>query len=229
MVIILFTFIYIFIPNTKVSFTSALLGGTVAGIIYVLLQWAYITFQVGVSKYNAIYGGFAALPLFLVWIQLSWLMVLLGAELSFAHQNVDNYEFEPDCLKTSASFKKLLALRITHLLVKNFSGDITFLNSTSIARKLHIPIRLVRQIVYELIESGIITEIKNNEDKEPAYQPARACESLTIKFVIDALEHRGTDTIPITKDQELTFLSESLHEFDNLIKHSPANKSLKDI
>ena len=114
-----FTFIYIFIPNTKVNFTSGILGGVAAGTIYQVVQWAYVYFQVGVAKYNAIYGSFAALPLFLVWLQLSWRVVLLGAEVSFAHQNVDTYEFEQDCLSASYSFKKLLALLITHQLVKN--------------------------------------------------------------------------------------------------------------
>ena len=119
---ILFTFIYIFMPNTKVRFSSGLVGGIVAGSIYQLVQLGYISFQVGVARYNAIYGSFAALPLFLVWLQLSWLVVLFGAEICFSHQNVDTYEFEPDCLQVSVSFKKLLSLRIVHLLVKNFSA-----------------------------------------------------------------------------------------------------------
>jgi len=78
MIWILFTFIYIFMPNTKVSFKSGLLAGILAGSIYEIIQWVYITFQVGVVKYNAIYGSFAALPMFLVWLQLSWLIVLFG-------------------------------------------------------------------------------------------------------------------------------------------------------
>ena len=90
----LFSFIYIFMPNTKVYFKSGLIAGIAAGTIYQVVQWIYINFQVGVSKYNAIYGSFAALPLFLVWLQLSWLIVLLGVEISFARQNVDTYEFE---------------------------------------------------------------------------------------------------------------------------------------
>ena len=80
---ILFTFIYILMPNTKVNFSSGFIAGVFAGTIFQLAQWAYIYFQVGVAKYNAIYGSFAALPLFLVWLQLSWLIVLLGAEISF--------------------------------------------------------------------------------------------------------------------------------------------------
>ncbi|MCK5557706.1 MAG: YihY/virulence factor BrkB family protein, partial [Candidatus Hydrogenedentes bacterium] len=152
---ILFSFIYIFMPNAKVNFKSGILAGIVAGTTYQVVQWVYISFQIGVVKYNAIYGSFAALPLFLVWLQLSWLIVLFGAEISFAHQNVDTYEFEPDCLRASGRFRKLLALRITHQLVKNFCAGEKAWTATQISHTLEIPIRLARQILYELTEGGI--------------------------------------------------------------------------
>ena len=226
---ILFTFIYIFMPNTKVRFTSGLVAGIVAGSIYQLVQWGYIAFQVGVAKYNAIYGSFAALPLFLVWLQLSWLVVLFGAEISFSHQNVDTYEFEPDCLHVSVSFKKLLSLRIVHLLVKNFSAGKSPLAAAAIAHTLEVPIRLVRQMLFELVESGILSEVATREYEETAYQPGRDSDSLTIQYVIDALEKRGVDSIPTAQTEELKVLSESLQTFNDVIVSSPANKLLKNI
>ena len=229
MVWILFTFVYVFMPNIKVKLTSCLLAGIVGGSIYVVVQWAYIVFQVGVARYNAIYGGFAALPLFLVWLQLSWLVVLLGAEISFAHQNVDTCEYEPDCLGASFSIKRLMSLRIAHLLVHNFSEGSTPLTATLIAQRLEIPMRLVRQILFELVESGIASEVKTQVYKERAYQPARDGETLSIKYVIDALEQRGVKNIPVAQTQELEVLSESLRTFDNIVAKSPTNKLLKDI
>ena len=226
---ILFTFIYIFMPNTKVRFTSGLVAGIVAGSIYQLVQWGYIAFQVGVAKYNAIYGSFAALPLFLVWLQLSWLVVLFGAEISFSHQNVDTYEFEPDCLHVSVSFKKLLSLRIVHLVVKNFSAGKSPLAAAAIAHTLEVPIRLVRQMLFELVESGILSEVATREYEETAYQPGRDSDSLTIQYVIDALEKRGVDSIPTAQTEELKVLSESLQTFNDGIVSSPANKLLKNI
>jgi membrane protein len=226
---ILFTFIYIFMPNTKVRFTSGLVAGIVAGSIYQLVQWGYIAFQVGVAKYNAIYGSFAALPLFLVWLQLSWLVVLFGAEISFSHQNVDTYEFEPDCLHVSVSFKKLLSLRIVHLLVKNFSAGKSPLAAAAIAHTLEVPIRLVRQMLFELVESGILSEVATREYEETAYQPGRDSDSLTIQYVIDVLEKRGVDSIPTPQTEELKALSESLQTFNDVIVSSPANKLLKNI
>ena len=226
---VLFTFIYIFMPNTKVKFTSGLVAGVVAGSIYELVQWGYFSFQVGVAKYNAIYGSFAALPLFLVWVQVSWLVVLFGAEISFSHQNVDTYEFEPDCLNASVSFKKLLALRMVHLLVKNFVAGKAPLTAASIAQILEVPIRLVRQILFELVETRILSEVANQEDEEAAYQPGRDSDSLTIQYVIDTLEKRGIDTIPTPHTEELKVLSESLQAFNDILVNSPANKFLKTI
>ena len=109
---ILFTFIYVFIPNTRVKVWFGAVAGFISAVLFQFFQLAYINSQVWIAKYNAIYGSFAALPLFLIWLQLSWLIVLLGAELSFAQQNVESYEFEQAYQKVSHSFKKLLSFHI---------------------------------------------------------------------------------------------------------------------
>jgi len=224
-----FAFIYIFMPNTKVNFKSGLIAGVIAGTGYQVAQLAYINFQVGVAQYNAIYGSFAALPLFLIWLQISWLIVLFGAEISFNLQNVDTHEFETDCLRVSSSFKKLLSLQTAHLLIKNFSNGHNPLTAIQISHTLEIPIRLMSQILYELVESGIASEIKTEEYTEFAYQPARTINVLSIKYIIDALEQRGVDNIPVAQTKELKTLSETLQIFSDTIEKSPANRLLKDI
>jgi membrane protein len=88
---------------------------------------------------------------------------------------------------------------------------------------------LVREILYELVRSGIISEVCDNEDTEPSYQPARNIDSLTIKYVIDRLEQQGSDNIPVMKSKELERLSECLQAFDAVVEKSPANMQLKDI
>lgn len=226
---ILFTFIYIFLPNTKVDFKSGILAGVVAGTIFQMTQAVYIASQIGVAKYNAIYGSFAALPLFLVWLQISWLIVLFGAEISFAYQNVDTYEFEPDCLLTSYSFKKLLALRTANLIIKNFAEGEKPFTASQVSHALEVPIRLVRQILFELVESGIISEVRKEEDSEAAYQPALAIDKLTVSYVIDSLEKTGSEDIPVAKSKELDKLSECLVAFGEEIKKSSANMLLRDI
>ncbi len=226
---VLFTFIYVFMPNAKINLKSGILAGIVAGSLYQIFQWAYIASQMGVAKYNAIYGSFAALPLFLVWLQFSWLIILLGAEISFAHQNVEMYEFEPDCLQVSYSFRRLLSLRTAHLIIKNFSeGDKPF-TTDQIAHTLEIPIRLLRELLHELVECGILSEVKTQEYKETAFQPARDVGAVSIKSIEDALENKGLDSIPVAQTKELKAISDSLQKFASCIEKSPANKLLKDI
>ena len=203
-----FTFVLSFMPNTKVNFKSALIGGIVAGTVFAGVQWAYINFQIGAAKYGAIYGSFAALPLFLIWLQTSWLIVLFGAEVSFAHQNVETYEFEPDCRSVSHSFKTLLSLLITQRLVKRFCDGEKPSDASGLSHELEIPVRLVRQILYELSEAGVLSEVRKGEDKELAYQPAIDVDKITVKFVIDRLEQRGTSNIPVAKSGEFDKLSD---------------------
>ena len=226
---ILFIFTYILMPNTKVNFSAGFIGGIIAGTIFQAAQLAYILFQVGVAKYNAIYGSFAALPLFLIWMQLSWLIVLFGAEISFSYQYVDTYEFEPDLRQISPAFKRLLTLQVANRVISTFSKGKMPLTASNLSQALEIPIRLVQQLLDELVESEIfsITEIKENE--KLAYQPARDINIITIKSIIEALEHKGVDNIPVAQTPELQSLSEVLWTFSAEIEKSPANLLLKDI
>lgn len=224
-----FTFLFAFIPNTKVRFKSALIGGIVAGTIIQIVQWLYIKFQIGVANYGAIYGSFAALPLFLIWFQTSWLIVLFGAEVSFAHQNVETYEFEPDCLSVSHSFKTMLSLFITQQLVSRFCRGEKPADASQLSHELDIPVRLVRQILYELTESGVLSEAKKNGDSELGYQPAIDVDKITVKFVLDRLEQRGSMDIPVIKSSELDKLSDTLRQLGQTIEKSPANVLLKTL
>ena len=153
------------------------------------------------ESYNAIYGSFAALPLFLMWVQISWWVVLFGAELSFAHQNVDTYEYEPDSRRVSPAFKKVLTLQIAHVLVKNFSNGERPLTDIEICTRLKMPIRLVHIILHDLVRSRVVSEIRTRQDRQFAYQPARDINTLTIKYVIDAIDQNGTNNIPVAQDR----------------------------
>ena len=226
---VLLTLIYILMPNTKVNLKSALIAGIVAGAGYVLLQWGYINFQVGIAKYNAIYGSFAALPLFLIWLQLSWLIVLFGAEISFAIQSVDTYEFESESLGISPGFRKLLTLQIAHQIIMVFLKGEKPLTAPQISQNLEMPIRLVHQILYELVDSGILSETNGGDAIDPGHLPAQDINRLSVGYIIDALNQRGDDTIPVAQTRELTVLSDTLKEFGDIVEKSSANKLLKDI
>ena len=224
-----FTFIYVFMPNTKVELKSALWGGILAGTIYQLVQLAYITFQIGVSKYGAIYGSFAALPLFLVWLQLSWLIVLLGAEVSFAHQNVASYEFEQDCLSVSHSFKRMTALMVASLCVKRFLNAEKPSTAEEISRALEAPLRLVRSVLDHLTAASILSEVCSDHREKIAYQPACDIDRLTVAGVMDRLDHQGITSVPMADSTEINKLRETVKRFSEMIEQSPANLKLQDL
>lgn len=225
----MFAFVYVFMPNTKVKLSSALVAGVVSGTIYQMVQWIYIAFQVGVTKYSAIYGSFAALPLFLVWLQLSWLIVLFGAEISFAYQNVDTYEFEPDCRRASRAFKRLLALGITTRLAKVFVEGGAPMSALEISHEMEVPIRLGREVLFDLTNAGVLSEIASDTNGDVAYQPARDPSKLTIAFVLNALADDGQDNIPVHDSPELQKLAAALTDLRQTVADSPANLRLKDI
>ena len=204
-------------------------GGIVAGTLYQFTQFAYIRFQIGVSNYGAIYGSFAALPLFLVWLQLSWLIVLFGAEISFARQNVAAFEFEADCSRLSHPFKRIVALIITHHCVKAFLNAQKAPTADEIAKELEIPIYLVRSTLFELTEAKLLSEVCTSERSDIAYQPGCHIDDLTVTKVLGNLDRRGTDAVPIAQSKNLDRLREILRGFDEMNERSAANAKLQEL
>ncbi len=228
----LFTFAYMFMPNGKVRFSSGFVGGVVAGVLYIAVQRVYVHFQIGVASYNAIYGSFSAIPLFLIWLQVSWLVVLYGAEVSFAHQNVDTYEFEPECLKVSPSFKRLVTLEAARRCVRAFDrADGPAPSAEDISHAMSMPIRLINQVLFELVESGVLAEVRRRDKKKGGigYQPARNIETMTLQSVLDLLESNGADPIPHSDEAVFEELAESLGAFREQNKDSDANVRIMDI
>ncbi len=233
----LLAFVYITVPNTRVNLKSGLLAAVVAGTMYQAVQWAYITFQIGLARYNAIYGSFAALPMFLVWLQLSWLIVLFGAEYAFATQNVDAYEFEPDLKRASRRTRTLLALEITRRIVRGFERGTEPPTAAEISAAVSIPIRLTRQLLSELVDSGVLQETRRRSSRwsaavtsrEAAFLPQRDIGAYTIGYVMERLERSGSDTLNYKRSRELTELEGSLESMSAEIESSPENRLLKDI
>ncbi|HOW58365.1 MAG TPA: YihY/virulence factor BrkB family protein [Candidatus Omnitrophota bacterium] len=225
----LLTYLYIAMPNGTIHFKSALLGGIVAGTMYQIVQWIYIRFQIGVSSAGAIYGSFAALPLFLIWLQMSWRIVLYGGELAFSHQNEQTFEFEHDCLNANYAVKKLLSLRIAQICVNRFAEGLPPLTAEKIAAQLEMPVRLARDLIFHLTEANILTTAQGENERDRRYQPARDVGDMTVQFVIEQMEKAGTSDIPVIETPELDKLRGSLMAFGVAVKKLPENKLLKDL
>jgi membrane protein len=187
-----FFFLYIFIPNTKVRFRSALLGGILAGTVWQLAQWGYIHSQVGVAKYNAIYGTLALLPIFMVWIYTSWLIVLFGVEVVAAHQNIKTFRQEVHNPIISQTMKELLALSLLREIATAFYYGRPACNAEHLAEQLDVSVRLVRDMLTQLAADGYLVAMAGEED---AYQPARELDQITIAEVLFSLRNCGVDDV----------------------------------
>jgi membrane protein len=226
---ILLTMLYLVMPNAKIPIRSAILGGIIAGTITQIVQWIYIKFQIGAASYGAIYGSFAALPLFLGMLQMSWMIVLLGAEIAYANEHYETFGFHPDYTRMSVSSKKLLMLRVFHLLTKKFSLGEKPLSAHQIAHTLEIPVRLIRQLLHELSEVGLVVETSKGIKSEVAFQPGRTIENITVKFAMDEYEKYGMTNIPDNQSDEAEKISKYLKEISETAEGSPANVRLKEI
>ncbi len=226
---IVLTIVYIILPNTKVKFMPAFVSGIIAGTILQLLQWLYIDLQFGISRLSAIYGSFAAIPLFIVFLQSSWLIVLLGAEVSFANQNLSRYEYESEALNVSHYQKRALVIMIMSMITRNFSEGSKPLSAENIASNLKIPVRLVRDILQDLSSAELVSVIHDDDHTERLYQPAMDINKMTISWILDRLEKRGTEHQIFVKGKEYNRVVEMLDQFDDLINRSEANILIKDL
>jgi len=226
---LLFTIIYIVMPNTKVKFKYALVAGIVAGTLSMLVQWGYFEFQVGVTRFNTLYGSFAAIPLFLLWLQITWLIVLMGAEISFAYQNIENYEFENEALELNHDNKRVLSLVIAHHIIRNFEEGGRAKSNEDLSHELGIPLRLLNQLVFDLVDCGILAELANDNSKQRTYQPAMDINKITVNELYTRLEKLGGDHMIATESAKLDKITKIHEHLQDAIRESPSNILVKDI
>ena len=225
----LFTIIYIVMPNTKVKFSAALVAGILAGSAFEIVQWGYIYFQVGVSRYNAIYGSFAALPLFMVWQQTSWIIVLIGAEISFAIQNSHLYEYEYEIENVSNNDKRTLSvLLMNRIVVKHASGGTPY-TSELLAEDLHLPVRLVRTLLGNLVKGNLLVETYTDDPKSRGYVPAIADDSITICRIFEILDHQGVDDVIQPANATYKSIRVISDKMDALMSASDLNVKVRDL
>lgn len=184
---LLFIFLYMYMPTTPVRFKYAFIAGVIAGTVFQIVQWFYIRFQIGVSSYNAIYGGLAALPLLLVWLQLSWSIVLWGTELCYIMRNrhflyrnamnadnrwVDNVE---------------VALRILKYISAEYMRNNGGPTLGDICKKLRMSSSKMRMVLEELVEKKVLVEVKSDDDV--SYYPAHDLHDLSLADIIVRLSY----------------------------------------
>ena len=189
---IMFIGLYIFMPNTHVKIRNVIVPGILAGVAMQWLQLFYINSQIWVSSYNAIYGSFAALPLFMLWIQISWTICLFGAELCYTNQNLEYYDYNTNTNDISHRYRIMLCAIIMSRICKRFDTGGKPLTAIELREETKIPIRIVNDLLYKLIEIHLVAAISVDEKGDQTrYMPAENIENLSLGIMIDRLESQG--------------------------------------
>ncbi len=223
------TITYLVMPNTRVKYRNAITAGILAAIALQLLQIFYLQLQMGASRLGTLYGSFAAIPLLMVWVQMSWVMVLMGAQLSYYLQNITRHEFEFDVHNVSLRQKKRISLLIIHLLIKDFVAGNKPKSHQELSLSLSVPIRSVRESITALKEASLITEIANDTRDITYYQPALDINKMTLSFVIDRLDNAGAAHKSVVHNSDYRKIDAALNNFENMIANSEGNVLLRNL
>ena len=230
-----FTLTFMLIPYTKVKLKYALISGFLCAIVFQLLQWLMVSGQIYVSKYNAIYGSFAFLPLLLIWIYLSWQVCLAGVVLTYSSQNIFRFNFRDNINEISQRYMTDVTIVILTIVAKRFCQQRPPYTKLDITEKYNIPIRLVGAVVDHLVDVKLLSSVIGKDDREVAYQPAFDLEHLTLRSAKERLRNWGKSgfipSLQIKFEPTMRIIHKSYETTadDILIKNLPLNFNEKEI
>ncbi|HQL46722.1 MAG TPA: YihY/virulence factor BrkB family protein [Bacteroidales bacterium] len=220
---------FLAMPNTRVKFRSALVAGLAAGIALQILQIVYVETQMGLTRLGTLYGSFAAIPLLMVWVQMSWVVLLMGAQLSYYLQNITRYEFEFDVQTVSPRQKKRLSLLVMHSLIVDFVKGAKPRAPEQISMELSLPVRTVHECLDQLHEASMVTEVWNEEQEKYVYQPATDINKMTLSFVLEKLESSGSLHKIVINNSDYRKIDTALTRFESLVASSEVNILLRNL
>lgn len=220
-----FTFLFWFMPNTRVRPSSALLGGIVAGVLFSIAQSVYTGAQIGAARYNAIFGGFASLPLLMVWIYFSWAITLLGAEVAYAHQTLPLYRREVRGAPVGAAGREAIGLGIALMIARAFLEGRPAHDEDGLSDELDVPLRTVRDVVARLEKAGVVAPV-SDPVRQGVYQLARPAERITVSDVLDAL--RGPREVSLGTPEVSRVVEAVFYEIDAR-RHAEETRTLQEL
>ena len=190
---LVFLWMYMAIPNTKVHFTSAIFPAVVMGTLFQLLQMLSMYVIMFLGRTSIVYGAFAAIPIIMMWLQWTCLLILIGAELSFAIQNNEQFEYEKDLETMSRRYKDFLTLYLLHCIILRFENDQKPYTAVELAHENNVPIRLVTNLLNRLEDVGLLRTVYIEQEEDRTYQPALDTHKMTVGMVIDRIDRQGSE------------------------------------
>lgn len=226
---LIFVFLYIFLPNIKVRIKHAIIPSLITSIVFQFFQYLYINGQIWVTSYNAIYGSFAALPLLLLWLQVSWLIVLFGAVLTYSSQNIQNYNFESDTKNITRRYKDFVILSVASIVIKRFEKGEKPLSADELSLLYRIPIRLTKDVLYLLTEVDILNESLSEDEEIRIYQPSFDINKITVGVLLNRIDQFGSEDFKIDKQHLFASQWESLVLSRQEMNQTASNTLIKDL
>jgi membrane protein len=221
-----FTFVYVFIPNTRVRIRSAVLGGLIAAILWQTVGWGFARFVASSTQYYAIYSSFAILLLFLIWLHIGWVIVLLGAQVAYAHQHMYLFQGDRQLLAQSPAGREKLALQTLHLIGRNFYYGLDPLTVTDLATYLQIPAAIVKEFLEMFAESRLVLAVNDGE----TYVLGRDPETVSIKDILDCVKNSGKKPkAPEDRSPEEDEIDDLLGSVDLCVTKALEGKSLQSL
>ncbi|NCD22348.1 MAG: YihY family inner membrane protein [Spartobacteria bacterium] len=181
-------FLYVFVPNTRVRLRSALVSSLLTTLVFLGWMQMFTVMQVGVVNYNRIYGAFAAVPVFMLWMYVTWVILLLGAEFTFALQNSDTYQLESAADTASVRARILVALMVLRRAGRALAGERDLFDAAAFARQNKAPIRLINSVVATLAKKGYLAQVAS---RDAGYVLMRAPAAIRIRELVAELMHEG--------------------------------------
>jgi len=221
------TFVYVTLPNTRVRLPAALLGGIVAGTVWQGIQVMHLAGQIQLARYNAIYSSFAAIPMLLMWIYLSWSIFLVGAELAFALQNEPAFTSMARTGKVDARYRERVAPRLAGRVVRAFLAGEPAPTGADLASALGVAPRTVTQVLDTLVAGGLLARASAEEDD--GYLPARDPATITVLDLLFALRREEGAGLPPVRARLDERVDRVLDALDDENARSLANHPLVEL
>lgn len=210
-----FTGAYMLIPNTHVKFKNAFPAGILAGTAFMILQWLFVTGQMYVTRYNAIYGSFAFLPLLMIWLQLVWVITLSGAVICYSAQNFVLFSFGDEVASISIDYRRRILLAVCAVTVNRFDNKLKPLTADSISKLYNLPVTLVHESADTLVNAGVLMRVSlGGKEDVSGLAPAYSTDHMTVAAVINAVDHYGSDDFINTFKREFTSVNEMYDRMD---------------
>ncbi len=222
--------VYLLFPNTRVPVMPALISGCFAGVGFLVVQWLFVTGQMYVSRYNAIYGSFSFLPLLLIWMQLVWMITLAGAVLCYSSANIFSFNFDQEVKNIAPLYRRKAFLAVTAVIAQRFGTDRPAVTEHELIEEYELPARLVSDICAHLVEASIVAQVVLDSDKRNfGYQLSVPPDSLTMEYLFERLNTLGIRGFIPRFSQHFPGVEEAFKDIENCSGPTMQKILIKDI